>query len=83
MVMLEIFELVLNETLVGRNNLVNISIKLIDNNGIEVTFYLNFLDRETFWYDCNIIRESVFFLCKGLNIYNLYYVHTRFMFDGG
>jgi len=87
--MLEIFELVLNETLVGRNNLVNIKVNDIgcgyfsDDKDIDVIFYMTFIDRDTFWYDCKVIGDIFEFMCVGLDLDKTYVIRSRYIFDGG
>jgi hypothetical protein len=80
--MIEVFELVLRELLIGRNNLVDLDIRVIEGFGyhcMEVSLYFRYIDRYIFWHDLKVIREDVLFYYRGLSMSMGYSIRTRFL----
>ena len=81
--MLEIFDLVLRELLIGCNNLKDLRVRLIkriDDDCIEVSLYFKLDDLPTFWRDTRSINELVLFYYRGLGLREEYYIRLRFLF---
>lgn len=79
--MLEIFELVLRELLVGRNNLMDLKIRVISSMGedcLEVSLYVKHIDTTTFWYDTDSLRSDVYFYYRAFELPE--YIRLRFLF---
>jgi len=81
--MLEIFELVIRELLIGSNNLKDLRVRLIKRIGddcIEVSLYFKLEDILTFWHDTRSINELVMFYYRGFELSKRYYIRLRFLF---